>query len=98
MQRTRVVVNVGNLLELIGAGAAVYGVDRLVGLSWALILAGVLLVIAAELIYDMHTWRIPLPHRPRPRVWLLDKRQRFAMWLARRRVQWTRWRAERASS
>ena len=97
MRRTRLVVNVGNLIELVGASAVVDAVDRLAGLPWALLLAGVLLVIAAELIYDTHTWQIPLPHRPRPRAWLLDKRQRFGIWRMRRRAQWARWRAEKAN-
>lgn len=83
-QRTRLAINAGNLLELVGAGAVVYGVDRLVGLSWALVLAGILLVVAAELIYDSHVWRVPLPRRPRPRVKAREWRQRFVLWRIRR--------------
>lgn len=65
-QRARLVVHVDNLLELVGAAAGVYGLYRLEGLAWALILAAVLLVVAAEFIYDGHAQAIPLPHRPRP--------------------------------
>jgi hypothetical protein len=84
MQRTRLVLNVGNLLELVGAGCGVYGVGRLAGFAWALVLAGVLLVVAAELIYDGHLWRIPLPHKPEPRRWLLERRQRVEKWRTQR--------------
>lgn len=94
-QRTRLVVSVGNLLEVVGAAAAVYGVDRIWGLGFALILAGVLAVAAAELIYDAHVWRVPLPHRPQPRQRLAEHRQRVSMWMLRRRVAWRRWRADR---
>lgn len=90
MQRTRLAVNVGNLFELLGAAAGVYGVYRLLGLAWALIAAAVLLILAAELIYDAHSWMIPLPRRPHPRVRLLEARQRLAL----RRM---RWQARRAS-
>ena len=93
-QRTRVVINVGNLLELAGAGVAVYGVDRLAGLAWALVLAGMLAVIAAELIYDAHVWRIPLPHRPRTRQRLCEWRQHVRVWRMRRVQRWRRWRAD----
>ena len=78
-QRTRLVLNVGNLLELAGAVCGVWGVDRLAGFAWALVLAGVLLVLAAELIYDGHLWRVPLPLRPEPRRWLKERRQAWAL-------------------
>jgi hypothetical protein len=58
----RIIVNVGNLLEVLGAAVLCYAVDQLVGLAWALILAGILLIIGAEFVYDAHTWKIPLPH------------------------------------
>jgi hypothetical protein len=80
MPRSRLVINVGNLLELLGAVAACVGVGLLAGLAFALILAGILLVVGAELIYDQHVWRVPLPHRPRPRVWLAVWRRRMRRW------------------
>lgn len=90
-QRTRLVVNVGNLLELAGAGATCYGVYRLAGLGFALVLAGVLAVVAAELVYDAHVWRMPLPHRPRPLARAVRARDAIRWrWLrtrARRRVR-----------
>lgn len=96
-QRTRLVINAGNLLELVGAGCAVYGVARLAGLGFALVLAGVLLVVAAELIYDSHVWRVPLPLRPQPRVRLRERRQSVEVWWARRTAGLVRWRARRVS-
>ncbi len=65
-QRTHVVVNVGNVLELAGAGVGCYGVAVLAGVGWALVAAGVVLVVGAELVYDSHGLRVPLPRRPRP--------------------------------
>lgn len=95
MRRTRLVVNVGNLLEVLGAGVVVVGVDRLAGLAWALVLLGVLLVVAAELVFDASVWRLPLPRRPRPGVRLVERRQALVVWRARRMVAWRRWRASR---
>lgn len=94
-QRTRVVINVGNLLEVLGAGCAVYGVVILLGVGFALILAGILAVVAAELIYDQHQWRVPLPHRPHPKVWMATRRQDFRSWRLRKRAAWNRRRARR---
>lgn len=90
MQRSRLAINVGNLFELLGAACGVYGVYRLVGLAWALIAAAVLLILAAELIYDAHVWTLSLPRRPHPRVRLTEARQRFA-------IKRMRWQARRAS-
>lgn len=86
-ERARLKVNVGNLLELVGAGAAVRGVDLIVGVGYALIVAAVLMIVAAELIYDGHVWSIPLPHRPRPwqRLSRLVQDLRFRLFRARRR-------------
>lgn len=78
-QRTKLVLNVGNLLELAGAACGVWGVNRLAGFAWALVLAGVLLILAAELIYDGHLWRVPLPLRPEPSRWLKERRQVWAL-------------------
>lgn len=64
-QRRRVNVNVGNLLELAGAGVGCYAVDRLAGLAWALVAAGVVLVVGAEFVYDSHVVRVPLLRCPR---------------------------------
>ncbi len=82
--RTHVVVNVGNLLELLGATATVYGVARLAGFAYGLMLLGVLLVAAAELIYDTHVWRLPVPHRPHPFTAARRLQTRVARW------QWDR--------
>jgi hypothetical protein len=82
-QRSRLAVNAGNLLELLGAVCGVYGIDRLAGLSWALIAGGVLLVAAAELIYDEHVWRVPLPLRPQPSRWIRERRQAVEKWRTR---------------
>lgn len=88
-QRTKLVLNVGNSLELLGAACGVYGVDRLVGFAWALILAAVLLIVAAEFVYgeDPHApvpgtprvVRVPLPLRPQPSRWLKERRQAWAV-------------------
>jgi hypothetical protein len=91
-QRTRVVINVGNLLEVLGAASAVYGVARLAGLGFALVLAGILAVVAAELIYDGHAWRIPLPHRPRPRAWAQRRRRGLRSKRIRLRTEYRLWR------
>lgn len=96
-QRTRVVINVGNLLELAGAGCAVYGLDRILGLGWALILAGILLVAAAELIYDQHAWRIPLPRLPQIRLRVAERKDYARAWWIRRRARYIRWQARRAN-
>lgn len=95
-QRVRLVVNVGNLLELAGASAAVYGLYRLAGLGFALLLAGVLAVAAAELVYDAHVWRLPLPRRPRPRLRAQELRSRLASKHAVRRHQRALRRARRS--
>lgn len=98
-QRVRLAVNVGNLLELIGAAAAVYGVYRLVGLGFALVLAGVLAIVAAELVYDDHVWRLPLPRRPRPRARIVRARDTLRWQRLRRRARRrARWRARRAGA
>jgi hypothetical protein len=91
-QRSRLAINVGNLLELLGAGCGVYGIDRLAGLSWALIATAILLIVAAELIYDAHVWRLPLPLVPQPRRWIKERRQAAQIW---RRSLRARWRAGR---
>jgi hypothetical protein len=87
-QRRHLLLNAGNLLELAGAALAVYAVVLLAGVAWGLLLAGVLLVVAAELIFDERVWRLPLPHRPalRFRALRADVRER----------RWRRW-AERTS-
>jgi hypothetical protein len=88
-QRTKLVLN-GNLLELVGAGCGVWGVDRLWGFSWALVLAAILLVAGAELVYGEHpdpgappgtprVWKIPLPLKPEPRRWLKERRQAWGL-------------------
>lgn len=87
-QRSWLAVNAGNLLELLGAACGVYGIDRLAGLSWALIAGAVLLVAAAELIYDEHVWRVPLPLRPQPSKWIEARRQRFTIWTMRQGARW----------
>lgn len=59
-------VSFGNLLELAGAGLACYAIYRLVGLSWSLVGGAVMLLVAAELVYDVSVLHFPLPRRPRP--------------------------------
>jgi hypothetical protein len=97
-QRTKLVLNVGNLLELVGAGCGVWGVDRLEGFSWALILAAILLVVGAELVYGDHpdpdappgtprVLKIPLPLKPQPRRWATERRQAWGL----RRVALIAW-------
>lgn len=94
-QRTKLVLNVGNLLELVGAGCGVWGVDRLAGFSWALILAAILLVVGAELVYGEtgnpnlppgapRVWKIPLPLKPQPRRWATERRQAAEKWRSQR--------------
>lgn len=60
-QRTKIVLSVGNTLELAGAGIGCYAVADLVGVGWALLLAGILIVVAAEFIYDGTALRFELP-------------------------------------
>jgi hypothetical protein len=94
-QRTKLTINVGNLLELTGAICGVWAVDRLAGFSWALVLAAVLLVAGAELVYGEHpdpmappgtprVWKIPLPLRPQPSRWATERRQAIEVWRAQR--------------
>lgn len=86
-QRTKLALNAGNLLELAGSACGVYGVYRLAGFGWALVLAGVLCVAAAELIYDEHVWRLTLPARPQPRRWVEERRQALGLWWLRRKAR-----------
>lgn len=75
-QRTKLVINAGNFLELIAAVCAVVGIYRLAGVSWALIATAILLVVGAELVLGDQPWRVPLPHRPHPQRWLAEQRDR----------------------
>ena len=84
-QRYVVKINAGNVLELVGVACVAYGIDRLAGMAWAVVFVGVMLVVAAELIYGEHAWNIPLPHRPQPRIRLMELRQSYRVWRARRR-------------
>lgn len=79
-QRYHLRISVGNLLEILGAAASVYGVARLVGLAYGLILLGILLVVAAELIYDDTSLRLPLPRRPHPIRAVRQLPRRFDGW------------------
>lgn len=83
-QRTKLAVNAGNLLELIGAACAVFAVAHLAGVEWGILLAGILVVVAAELIYDEHVWRFPLPLRPQPSRWARERRQAVEKWRIQR--------------
>lgn len=96
LQRTRLAVKVDNVIEIVGAAAGTYGVDRLVGFAWALICAGVLLVVAAEFIYEGRVAFVPLPRRPRPRVRLAEARQRARIRRLRLAARWERWQTRRA--
>lgn len=100
-QRTKLVIEVGNLLELAGAACAVVGVDRLAGFSWALVAGAILLVAGAELVYGDHpdpnappgtprVWKVPLPLRPQPSRWLKERRQAWALRRARLKARWER--------
>jgi hypothetical protein len=64
--RIRVHVNVGNLLETAGAALGCYAIAALAGAAAGMLAGGVLLVVAAELIYDARIATVALPHRPRP--------------------------------
>lgn len=59
-------VNTGNLLEVAGVVVGCYAVSALAGVAWALIAGAVAMLVAAELVYDGHVARMPLPRRPRP--------------------------------
>lgn len=59
-------VNTGNLLEVAGVVVGSYAVSALAGVAWALIAGAVAMLVAAELVYDGHVARMPLPRRPRP--------------------------------
>ena len=63
MPRSRLVVNVGNLLEVLGLVALVIGVLVLYGAGWALIVGGVLAVGSAQLLFDGIVAAVPLPRR-----------------------------------
>lgn len=82
-QRTRLLINAGNVLEILGAASIVFGSSRLFGVGVAAIVAGVLVVLAAELIYDGHVWRVPLPHRPQVRQRVKARQFQLRMWRAR---------------
>lgn len=97
-QRYHLHLGVGNLLEIAGAGSAVYGLARLAGLAYGLILLGGLLVIAAELIYDANTLRVPLPHRPRPIMRARQLPSRVERWKRERLVRQAVGRARRAAA
>ena len=85
--RTRLIIVVGNTLEILGAVSACVGTYLLAGLPWMLVLLAVLLIIAAELIYDASILRVPLPRRPQLRTRLLERRQALNLWRATRRVK-----------
>lgn len=61
-ERARVVLNVGNVLELAGAALLCWAVYLVAGLAGFLAASGVVLVLLAELVYDAATARVPLPH------------------------------------
>lgn len=78
------VAHLDDLLEFFGAIAICVAVGALVGFVWALLLAGVLAVVAANLVMsDGASYRIPLPRRrhrhlnfriPRPHIDLARRR------------------------
>ena len=88
MQRTRVRIQAGNLLETVGAVVGVYGVYTLAGLGWALIAAFVLLVALAEWVFPTSEWRVPLPRKPQPRVRLQERRQTLQIRWYRLKARW----------
>ncbi|MGH9082329.1 MAG: hypothetical protein ACRDWN_03190 [Acidimicrobiales bacterium] len=54
-------LHVGNLLELASGAFGVWAAWRYLGLTGALVVAAVLCVVAAELLYDDVVWTVPLP-------------------------------------
>lgn len=71
-QRSRLVVNIGNLIELAAVVALVWGVGLLAGRGWAFVTGGVLGILAAEFVYTDHAARLPLPRLPK----VLRRKQR----------------------
>ena len=61
MRHTRLNIHVGNLLELVGVIALCFGVARLAGVGWAIVLAGVVLILWGNLSYSRAVLRVPLP-------------------------------------
>ncbi len=59
--RSKLVVHVGNLLEFVAAGLAVYGVDALAGWRWSVIAGAAVAGVLAEFLYDDTVLRLPLP-------------------------------------
>ncbi len=54
-------LNIGELLEPVGAAMGVWACGRYFGLSGALVAIAVLSIVAAELLYDDVVVHIPLP-------------------------------------
>lgn len=63
----RIVLNVGNVLELVGAGLGTWGAYLMFGLAISLIVGAVFILIGAELVYDGHTFEVPIWRSKRPR-------------------------------
>lgn len=70
-------------MELVGAGLACFALSELWGAPVALLVAGVVLVVGAELIYDSSVLSVPLPTRPHPAA---SVRTRWARLVSRVRV------------
>lgn len=89
-QRTHLEINAGNLLETAAAILAAYGVYRLAGMGWALIVGFVLLVALAEWVFPTSVWRVPLPSRPQPRERLRARSHALAIRWYRAKDGWRR--------
>lgn len=61
MRGMKIRLQLGNLLELVAAGLAVYGVDSLAGWRWCVVAGAVLAAVFAEFLYDDTSIGIPLP-------------------------------------
>ncbi len=89
----KLVINIGNLLELIGAVVLVLGIYKLAGTGWALIATAILILIAAEINYSDLPLRIPLPLKPQPKRWLTERRQTLEVRQRRAKRSIQRWQA-----
>lgn len=62
-RRIRIVVGVGDVLQLIGMAAAVLAVWHLAGLWWGVLLGAAFVVVEANLTYGGKGFAISLPNR-----------------------------------
>ena len=62
-RRIRIVVGIGDVLQLVGAGAAGVAIWHLAGLWWGVLFGAVFVFIEANLTYGNKGFAIPLPNR-----------------------------------